>query len=74
MPATFAALNSELVTQVTLKNTPTSYADIAGSEMYEWPLSAFVPGVLRQFDLPDCYRELQAKKLRLIEPWGANGK
>ena len=40
---------------------------------YSWPLSAFLPGVLEHFDLPDCYRALQAKKLRQIEPWGADG-
>ncbi|MEO8426900.1 MAG: acetylxylan esterase [Verrucomicrobiota bacterium] len=74
VPATFAGLMSELVTQVTLKHALTSYANLAESEMYDWPLSAFVPGVLRQFDLPDCYRELQAKQLRQIEPWEASGR
>lgn len=71
LPATFAALLSDTVTQVTLKNALTSYADIATSETYQWPLAAFVPGVLKTFDLPDCYRALRAKKLRQIEPWGA---
>ncbi|MBI5383459.1 MAG: acetylxylan esterase [Verrucomicrobia bacterium] len=74
LPATFAALLSELVVQVTLKNALTSYADVAEAETYAWPLSSFLPGVLARFDLPDCYRELLAKKLRQIEPWGANGK
>jgi hypothetical protein len=27
--------------------------------------------VLAKFDLPDCYRELEKKQLRQIEPWGA---
>ena len=72
LPATFAALLSAHVTQVTLKNAPTSYADIAESKDYRWPLSALLPGVLARFDLPDCYRELQNKKLQLLEPWGAN--
>lgn len=74
LPATFAALlPGPLVTQVTLKNALTSYADIAESENYTWPLSSFVPGVLEIFDLPDCYRALEEKKLRQIDPWGANG-
>ena len=30
-----------------------------------------VPDVLRTFDLPDCYRALAAKDLKLIEPKGA---
>ncbi|MCI0422227.1 MAG: hypothetical protein L0312_23865, partial [Acidobacteria bacterium] len=71
IPATFAALLSELVVQVTLKNPLTSYRDIAESERYQWPLQSFLPGVLEKFDLPDCYEALKRKKLRMIEPWGA---
>ena len=48
--------------------------DIAESETYAWPLSSLLPNVLKTFDLPDCYRVLQKKELRLIEPWGANAK
>jgi hypothetical protein len=29
-------------------------------------------GVLKSFDLPDCYRKLKNKNLRLLDPWGAN--
>jgi hypothetical protein len=35
--------------------------------------SAFVPGVPETFDLPDCYRALNGKQLRQVEPWGPNG-
>jgi dienelactone hydrolase len=66
IPATFAALLSDEVTQVTLKHTLTSYSDIAESEDYTWPVSSFVPGVLKLFDLPDCYRALESKKLRQL--------
>src|SRR5688572_28419163 len=62
LPAAFAALLSSRVTQVTLKNALTSYAAVATTEVYGWPLSSFVPGVLRTFDLPDCYRALTPKK------------
>ncbi|MBM3333466.1 prolyl oligopeptidase family serine peptidase [Candidatus Sumerlaeota bacterium] len=72
LPATFAALLSDQVKQVTLKNALTSYSDIAESEMYRWPLSAILPNVLEKLDLPDCYKALEAKKLRQIEPLGAN--
>ena len=68
VPATFAALLADNVTQVTLKHALTAYADIAQSETYRWPLSIFVPGVLKSFDLPDCYRALEIKNLRLVEP------
>ncbi len=73
LPATFAAVLSASVTQVTLKNALTSYDDIAQHESYKWPLSCLVPDVLKSFDLPDCYRALAAKKLRQIEPSGAAG-
>jgi dienelactone hydrolase len=70
LPATFAALLHDRVARVTLKNALTSYREVAESETYAWPLSAFVPGVLEHFDLPDCYRALSAKGLRHIDPWG----
>ncbi len=70
LPATFAALLSPAVSRITLKNALTSYADVAESEEYDWPLSALVPNVLSRFDLPDCYRTLAAKQLRQIDPSG----
>jgi cephalosporin-C deacetylase-like acetyl esterase len=74
IPATFAAVLSDRVTRVTLKNALTNYAAVAGSETYAWPLSSFVPDVLKSFDLADCYKALEAKKLKQIEPWNAKGK
>ena len=71
LPATFAAVLSEQVTQVTFKNALTSYSDLAEAEDYDWPLSTMLPDVLSHFDLPDCYRALQARQLRQIEPWSA---
>lgn len=70
IPATLAAMVSEDVNQVTLKNALTSWSSVAETEHYAWPLSSFVPSVLKSFDLPDCYRALKRKKLKLIEPWG----
>lgn len=67
----FAAVLHPSVRQVTLKNALTSYADVAETEEYGWPLAALLPNVLAHFDLPDCYRALQAKRLRSIDPWGA---
>ncbi len=74
LPATFAAVLSDNVRQVTLKNALTSYSDIAQSQDYAWPLSTLVPNVLTAFDLPDCYQALKAKGLHQIEPWGADAK
>lgn len=70
IPAAFAALINESVTQITLKNALTSYQSIAEAEDYHWPLSAFLPNALAKFDLPDCYEALKSKKLRQIDPWG----
>ena len=66
---------SELIDRTieTLKHALTSYSAVAESDDYKWPLSSFPPGVLKAFDLPDCYRELEKKKLRQIEPVGAEG-
>jgi dienelactone hydrolase len=74
LPATFAAVLSDLVTRVTLKNALTNYGDVARSETYTWPLSCFVPDVLAWFDLEECYAALEAKKLKQIDPLGANGE
>jgi dienelactone hydrolase len=74
LAATFASLLADPVTQVTCKNALASYSKVAESEEYRWPLATLPPNVLAHFDLPDCYRELQAKKLRQIEPWGAMGE
>lgn len=69
LPATFAAVLSKRVSRVTLKHALTSYSEVAQTEAYKWPLSAFIPNILDAFDLPDCYRELeQVKKLELVEP------
>ncbi|TWT79243.1 Acetyl xylan esterase (AXE1) [Planctomycetes bacterium CA13] len=74
LAATFAGLLSNSVRQISLKNALTSYADVAEHKEYNWPLATLLPDVLSHFDLPDCYRALQSKSLRLIEPWDASGE
>jgi dienelactone hydrolase len=71
LPAALAGLLHDGVAQVTLKHPLPSYTELASTEIYKWPLSAMLPGALARFDLPDVYRELAAKQLRMIEPWGA---
>ncbi|MEW6238571.1 MAG: prolyl oligopeptidase family serine peptidase [Candidatus Omnitrophota bacterium] len=71
LPAAFASLLTESVVQITFKNAPVSFTQIAETEDYKWPLSTLLPDVLKTFDLPDCYQALENKKLRQIEPWGA---
>mgnify|MGYP006278206849 CR=1 FL=1 len=72
VPGALAALLEERVRQVTLIHAPLSYSILAEAPMQEWPHSAMLPGVLREFDLPDLYRELERKDLRMIEPWDAD--
>jgi hypothetical protein len=66
-----ATLLDHRIVHVTLKHALTSYSDVAEAEDYDWPLSSFIPHVLKTFDLPDCYRELGSKRLQQIEPRGA---
>jgi hypothetical protein len=72
LPATFAAVLSDQVKQVTLKNAMASYQQLATNEDFDWPLSALLPNVLERFDLEDCYRRLQSKGLKQIEMWGTH--
>ena len=71
LPAAFAALLSDKVKQVTLKNSLTSYADLIADEDQTWPYAVMVPNALSKFDLPDVYSALAPKGLKNIEPWGA---
>lgn len=66
IPATLAAVLADDVKHVTLKGALSSWSDIAETEHYTWPVSSFIPGVLKSFDLPDCYRSLAMKDLRQI--------
>jgi cephalosporin-C deacetylase-like acetyl esterase len=67
LPALFAATLDERVTQVTLKHCLLSYQELAEDEDFAWPLSALLPNVLKTLDLPDCYRAVEGKHLRVIE-------
>ena len=66
LTATFAAVLSPFVKQVTLKSSLDSFSLLAETEYYEAPLVSILPNVLAQFDLPDCYRELMGKRLQRI--------
>ena len=70
---TFAAVLSPTVNRVTLKHALTSYADIAETKDYHWPLATLLPNVLAQFDMPDCYAELSVKNLVQQEPVNGSG-
>jgi len=67
--AGFAACLHPAVGKVTLYNALISYHELTQAPVQRWPLSTLVPGVLDDFDLPDCYRLLRAKDLVLVSPW-----
>lgn len=71
VPATFAAVLSPGVKQVTLKHALTSFHDLAYHEDQQWPTAFMLPQVLQQFDLPACYQAIEKQKLQLIESWSA---
>ena len=68
LPALFAATLDDRVEQVTLKHCLLSYQELAEQEDFAWPLSSLLPNALKTLDLPDCYRALGGKHLRVIEP------
>jgi len=69
LTAAFAAVLHPHVGQVTLWNALLSYHELTQEPVQRWPLSTMAPGLLRHFDLPDCYRALAGKSLTLVEPW-----
>jgi len=70
LPVLFAAVLDQRLTTVTLKHVPLSYHEMTQDEDYTWPLSSMVWGILKQLDLPDCYRAL-GKRLSIVEPWSS---
>ncbi len=71
LPAAFAALLQPQVRQITLKHALKSWLELALDAEYRWPFAALLPGALPRMDLPEVYRELNARDLTLIEPWSA---
>ena len=62
VPAVLASVLDDTVTAVTLKSPLDSFSRLAESREYDWPLSSFVPDVLKHFDLPECYKMLRSSK------------
>ena len=69
LPALYAALLHDNVASTALKNAPLSYQEWTQTPLVTWPAACFIPGVLADFDLPDCLRAL-GSKVRLVQPWG----
>lgn len=69
--AAFAAVLHPLVKKITLKNTLLSYYELTQAPVQSWPFSAMPNDILHYFDLPDCYRALAGKHLKIISPWNS---
>ncbi len=63
--ATFAALFSPTVQKFTLHQPLQSYESIATDPKYDLPLSMMIPGVLEDFDLPQCRDSLASQSLTM---------
>ena len=69
--AAFGALLDPLVTRVQLVHGLLSYQIITREAVSCWPFSHLPEGILQRFDLPDIYRLLQDKQIRMVDPWDA---
>lgn len=74
IPAALAALLDRRVKQVTLRHAPISWSEMAETQMQVWPLAVMLPGALESFDLPDVYRALSKRGLKLVQPMSAEFK
>ena len=52
-------------------NAAASYGEIARSEIYQQPVSLMLPGVLRDFDLPDVAGAVAPRALLVLNPTDA---
>jgi hypothetical protein len=71
LSAMFAAVSSDAVQQLNLKQALNSFNDLATAESYQGPRALLWLYGLSHFDLPDCYRALANKQLKQIKPRGA---
>jgi dienelactone hydrolase len=71
IPAVLAALLDRRVVEVRMQNMLRSYAEIAEADRSNWPLSSYLFGVLKHFDLPDVREELIASRRAAFDIlWG----
>jgi cephalosporin-C deacetylase-like acetyl esterase len=66
--ALFAAAIDPHVSGVVVEGVPASYAEAARSELYNLPASLMLPGVLREFDLPDAVGAIAPRPVLVLDP------
>jgi len=64
-------LEYELWTRLHARRLGGSHGEAARRLVERLAVLELLPNVLARFDLPDCYRALQTKGLRIVEPWNA---
>lgn len=67
--AAFAGFVSDDINEITLINALLSYHECTQTTICKWPVSHFVYNVLNYFDLPDIYKNLSNKNLKITDPW-----
>ncbi|HUU12760.1 MAG TPA: acetylxylan esterase [Terriglobia bacterium] len=66
--ALFTAAVDLKVSGIVVEGVPASYAEVAHSELYNHPASLVLPGVLREFDLPDAFAALAPRPALVLDP------
>ncbi len=71
--ALYAAALDPAVTKIAIEGALTSYMELARAPRHEGVLDLIVPGVLRQFDLPDLARSIAPRRLWIVNPTDSMG-
>ena len=69
--ALFAAASDSQLAWAAVEGIPASFGEIATSELYAQPVSLTVPGVLKDFDLPDVVAAVAPRRLLVLNPTDA---
>ncbi len=64
----FAAALDSRIASVTAGRTLATYAGLAGADLYAHRFGAIIPGVLRDFDLPEVAAAIAPRRLTLVNP------
>jgi hypothetical protein len=71
--ALYAAALEPRIARTAVEEAPMSYLDLARARFYQDALDIVVPGLLKDFDLPDIAASLAPRTLWLVNPVTASG-
>jgi hypothetical protein len=72
--ALHAAYLSPAIERLTLEQMPLSYQAIAQAKLHRNPVEIVVPGVLRDYDLPDLAKAIAPRQITLLDTRDAAGR